>query len=107
VGIFWVGWFVFFTLSTAIYLSISARILRTIYKGSGQSLLLEDVFKVCVREPYRERADFLAASGLAQKGEFGYRITASGDKIARRVYSLRRFFGMEESGLYSLRRTEK
>lgn len=102
-GIFFVGWFCFFTLSTAIYVSISARILRTIYKSPDQSLLLEDVFRVCVREPFRERAEFLAASDLAEKGEIGYRITAAGDKNARRVHSLRRFFGMKESsGLYSL-----
>jgi hypothetical protein len=101
-GVFSVGWFCFFTLSTAIYVSISARILRTIHKYPGQSLPLEDIFRVCVREPFRERAEFLVASGLAQKGEIGYRITDAGDKNARRVHSLRRLFGMEESGLYSL-----
>jgi hypothetical protein len=101
-GVFSVGWFCFFTFSTAIYVSISARILRTIYKYPGQSLPLEDVFRVCVSEPFRERAEFLVGSGLAQKGEIGYKITDAGVKNALLVLSLRRLFGMEEAGLYAL-----
>jgi hypothetical protein len=99
-GIFSVGWFCFFTLGTAIYVSISARILRTINKQPGQSLPLDDIFQVCIREPFNDRAEFLVASGLAQKGANGYRITDIGEKNARRVQWMRLFFGMEGSGLY-------
>lgn len=101
-GIFSVGWFCFFTLSTAIYVSISARILRIINKQPGQSLPLDDIFQVCIREPFSERAEFLVSSGFAQKGANRYRITDIGDKNARRVKWMRLFFGMEGSGLYAV-----
>jgi len=103
-GVFSVCWFCFFTLSTAVYVSISARILRTINNNHDQSSSLDDIFRVCIRQPFQERAEFLVASGLAQKGKFGFRITDTGGKNARSLQALRRFFGMEGSGLYSLDR---
>jgi hypothetical protein len=106
-GVFSVCWFCFFTLSTAIYVSISARILRTIYKQPDQSIHVDDIFRDCIRKPFQERAEFLVASGLAQKGKVGFRITNTGDKSARRLLAMRHFFGMEGSGLYSLARGKK
>jgi hypothetical protein len=100
-GVFLVGWFCFFTLSTAIYVSISARILRTINKQPDLSFSLDGIFRLCIRKPFQKRADFLVFSGLAQKGEFGFRITDTGYKNARRLQAMRRLFGMEGSGLYS------
>jgi hypothetical protein len=104
VGIYSVGWFFFFVLSTAIYVSISARILRTITHQPGASLPLEEIYQRCIREPYRERAEILTESGLAQKGDIGYKITDAGRKTARRVQWMRRVFGMEGSGLYGGRK---
>jgi hypothetical protein len=100
-GIFSVGWFCFFTLSTAVYVSISARILRTINKQPDQSMPLDDIFRVCIRKPFQERAEFLFVSGFSQKGKFGFRITDTGYKNAKRLQAMRRLFGMEGSGLYS------
>lgn len=99
-AVFLVGWFCFFTLSTAVYVSISARILRAISRQPDQSLPVNEIFRVCVREPFRERAEFLVASGLAQKGPIGYRITVRGEKNASRVRAMRSVFGMDGSGLY-------
>lgn len=106
-GVFAVCWFFFFTLSTAIYVSISARILRTISKQPDQSISLDDVFRLCILKPFQERAEFLVNSGLAQKGKTGFRITDTGAKSARRLLAMRDFFGMEGSGLYSLDRSIK
>jgi hypothetical protein len=101
-GVFSVCWFCFFTLSTAVYVSISARILRTINRQPDLSISVDEIFRVCIRRPFQERAEFLAASGQAQKGDFGYKITEAGDRNARRLKAMRDFLGMEGSGLYSL-----
>ena len=100
-GIFSVCWFCFFTLSTAIYVSISANILRTINRQPEHALSLDEIFNLCIRKPFETRAEFLVVSKLAQKRETGYRISAAGKKNAQRVRAIRHFLGMEGSGLYS------
>jgi hypothetical protein len=63
---------------------------------------IDDVFIVCIYEPFKERAESLVASGLARKRANGYRITETGDKNARRVQLMRRYFGIEGAGLYAV-----
>ena len=100
-GVFSVCWFFFFMLSTAIYVSVSARVLRTIDQQPAQALMLDEIYDICIRQQFEERIEFLVASGLAQKKESGFRITAQGYKNAQRLLSMRQFWGMEGSGLYS------
>jgi len=100
-GIFSFSWLVFFTLCTAIYVSISANILRTINIQPQHALSIDEIFNYCIRNPFEIRAEFLVFSKLAQKGKVGYRITTSGNKNARVIQAMRRLLGMEGSGLYT------
>jgi hypothetical protein len=100
-GSFAVGWFMFFTLSTAVYVSVSARILRALGTRPGNSLAVAEVYRACIRKPFEERAEFLVAAGLAEKGPHGYRITSRGRQSARRVQLLRTVFAMDGAGMYA------
>jgi hypothetical protein len=101
-GVFSVCWFFFFTLSTAIYVSISAKMLRTIDEQPEHALSIDDIFNICIRQPFEARVKFLITSKQVKRGEIGYRITDIGAKNALRVQAMRRFWGMAGSGLYSL-----
>jgi hypothetical protein len=100
-GVFAVLWFCFFTLSTAVYVSVSANILRTIRSSPGQSLTVDQIFKMCVQKPFEERAIFLQESGLVKEGRIGFKVTEAGIKNARFVHFMRHLLGLDGSGLYS------
>ena len=99
-GAFSVVWFAFFTFSTAIYVSISARILRTLAEAPDACMNMEDIFTVCVQKPFSERALFFVTTGMVKITEGKYRITEKGHHAALRVLALRKLFGMQSSGLY-------
>jgi len=100
-GLFSVCWFSFFTLSTAIYVSVSARVLRIIDTQPEHAISVNVIYDICVRPQFEERIEFLVASGLAEKRDNGFRITNQGYRSARRLMSMRQFWGMDGSGLYS------
>jgi hypothetical protein len=102
-GAFAVCWWFFFVLSTAIYVSISARILRVLAASPGHRLSTGEIYQSCIETPFRERAEFLVVAGLARHDKDGYRITAAGRANAGRIKLVRRLFSMEGSGLYSIK----
>ena len=101
-GIFGVCWFLFFLLSTAVYVSVSARILRMIYRNPAHSMPVDEIYKTCIYFPFFERVKFFIDSGFVQKGTGGYRITKAGQTNANRINTLRHILGMEGTGLYSV-----
>jgi energy-coupling factor transporter transmembrane protein EcfT len=99
-GVFSVGWFVFFTFSTAIYVSISARILRTLDQCPGRTMTVEEIFDVSVKRPFEERADFFVKTGMVTLDNGKYQITKKGCDSASRILQMRKILGMDGSGLY-------
>ncbi len=100
-GFFSVSWFLFFALSTAIYVSISANILRTIDEQPNHTLSIDDIFNICIRQPFETRIEYLINSKQVVRGKIGYKITDIGVKNAGHVHTARQFFRMDGSGLYS------
>jgi hypothetical protein len=100
-GVFAVGWFLFFTFSTAIYVSISARILRQLFASRNQTMSVEEIFNSCIRPPFEMRAKFLVKNGLAEMKDGKFLITKKGHENAERISNLRRFFDMDTGGLYA------
>lgn len=99
-GLFAVGWFLFFTFSTAIYVSISARILRRLFESPGQTMSTEEIFNKCIRPPFELRAHFLVKNGLAEIKDGKFIITTQGRRSAKRISAMRRLFDMDMGGLY-------
>lgn len=100
-AVFAVAWFAFFLFSTAIYVSISALILRTLDEQNGHSMELDGIYEDCIRKPFRFRASFFAEAGLVELQSGRYRITGKGRKTAEKILSLRDFLGMQDGcGLY-------
>lgn len=100
-GIFSVGWFLFFTFSTAIYVSISARILRQLSSSPNQTMGTVEIFEKCISPPFELRANFLVKNGLAELRDGKYSITPKGRLSAEGISSMRRFFNMDMGGLYT------
>ncbi len=106
-GIFAVGWFCFFTLSTAVYVSISAKILCTIYKTSNRAMTTDEIFEICIQHPFVKRVKFLLAASQIRKGKTGYQITSTGEKNVKVIRAMRKILNLDGSGIYSREETMK
>lgn len=100
-GVFSVAWVAFFVFSTAIYVSISALILRTIDEQPNRSKSIDDIYNECIKKPFQFRASFFIQTGLIELCDDKYQVTDKGRKAAEKILSLREFLGMQEGcGLY-------
>jgi len=100
-SIFAIAWFAFFLFSTAIYVSISALILRTIDEQPDQSMKIDDIYNECIKKPFQFRTSFFIQTGLIELCDDKYQVTDKGKKAAEKILSLREFLGMQDGcGLY-------
>jgi hypothetical protein len=106
-GIFAVGWLCFFVLSIAVYVSISANILRKIYKSPKHAMTIKRIYEICGKQPFKERAEFLVGTGQVEQGKAGYQITSTGERNVKIVRMMRRILGLDGSGIYSKDETLK
>ncbi len=84
---------------SAVYKSVSLRILAQTIKAGGQ-LNVEEVESRLIRPEFLDRVGILAAAGLVSASANAYRIAAAGLTLAGRLRALQRLFGVSRSGLY-------
>lgn len=94
-------WFCFFFVSSTYSTSVSAGIISYLYKQPNHTASVSDVYQNCVIQVFKERVEFLIATKQVQKTNQGYMITPTGKRVADRLQSIKKIFGMESQGFYS------
>ncbi len=85
---------------SAVYKSVSLRILTQLAHTKGNSLSLDEVSSQFVRPEFTARIGVLLAMGCIHCDGNSYRLTRKGQLIARRIRLVQRLCGIERSGLY-------
>jgi hypothetical protein len=86
---------------SAVYKSVSLRILTTLAQTPAQQMPLDEVTHAYVRPEFVTRAALLVQLGYAIEQPNGYVITAQGKRLARWIRLIQRAFGIGSSGLYN------
>jgi len=92
------GWLFAFS---AVYKSVSLRILAQLQRAPGHVLEFESIAKEYVHPEFMARIMLLVKMGFAEETHGGYALTVKGSRIARRIALIQRAWGIEVSGLYS------
>jgi hypothetical protein len=85
---------------SAVYKSVSLRILTQLARTPGHSLSFDVIATDYVRPEFQARCDVLVKMGCAAESNAGYLVTEKGKATARRIESVQRACGIESSGLY-------
>lgn len=86
---------------SAVYKSVSLRILIQLARKHDHSLPLAAITEDYVWPEFTARCDVLISMGCATPAETGYEITAKGKQTARRIEAIQQACGIQESGMYS------
>lgn len=85
---------------SAVYKSVSLRILSQLSRTPGHLLPFEVIASDYVRPEFEARVAVLVKMGCAEDVADGYAATAAGNATARRIAGVQRACGIEASGLY-------
>jgi hypothetical protein len=85
---------------SAVYKSVSLRVLTHLDRAPGNALSLESVTEDYVRPEFEARVALLVKMGCADEVTGGYAATPQGNDTARRIAMIRRACGVEGGGLY-------
>jgi hypothetical protein len=85
---------------SAVYKSVSLRILRELSRSPGQTLALSTIVEEYVRPEFEYRALVLVRMGCARETERGYEVTRKGIDLATRLAVVQWAFGITASGIY-------
>ena len=85
---------------SAVYKSVSLRILTQLARAPGHAMPLETITEEYVRPEFESRVALLVKMGCAEATDEGYAATATGNDTARRIETIRRACGVSGSGLY-------
>lgn len=85
---------------SAVYKSVSLRILTHLDRTPGHTLPLDVVTQEYVRPEFAARAELLVQMGCAEEVAGEYAATAKGDDTARRIARVRRACGVDGGGMY-------
>jgi hypothetical protein len=94
-------WFCFFFGCSIYSVSVSLGIISFLYKQPGKTAPLSELYEQCIQASFRERAEFLIATGQAQKVKRGYIATPAGIQTVRRVRWVQKVLGLKSYGFYS------
>jgi hypothetical protein len=86
---------------SAVYKSVSFRILTRLSRLEGRSLSLPAITEEYVRPEFEQRTRVLAAMNCAHEANATFAITARGRAMADRLRAIQRACGIERSGLYA------
>ena len=89
-----------FTYS-AVYKSVSLRILGEINRSPGHALAIATITEQYVRPEFESRVAVLVRMGCARGTEHGYEVTRKGTDVASWIAVLQWLFGIGTSGLYA------
>ncbi|MFO0802179.1 MAG: hypothetical protein U0791_03505 [Gemmataceae bacterium] len=92
-----VAWLFVFS---AVYKSVSLRILSQLARVEGNELPLETVTTDYVMPEFAARVDVLRNMGCAEPVGAGDALTAKGAATAKRILAVQKLCGIERSGLY-------
>jgi hypothetical protein len=85
---------------SAVYKSVSLRILTQLDRATGHAMPLETITEDYVRPEFETRVALLVKMGHAKQTVEGYAATAAGNDTAHRIEVVRRACGVSGSGLY-------
>lgn len=85
---------------SAVYKSVSLRILTQLDRTPGHALPFEVIAADYVRPEFEARVEVLVKMGCAEGTPGGHVVTAKGTDTARRIEGVQRACGIEGSGLY-------
>jgi hypothetical protein len=94
-------WFCFFFGCSIYSVSVSLGIISYLYQQPGKTAPLSKLYEQCILASFRERAEFLIATGQAQKVERSYIATPAGRQTVRRVRWVQKVLGLKSYGFYS------
>lgn len=97
---FSLGFMVYLFGFSALYKSISLRILVDIDSQPGGIASLDDIFKRVVMRSFKQRAEALVALGAVERVGSRYAVTDAGRRTAQRIEKLRKLIGCEGGGIY-------
>jgi hypothetical protein len=86
---------------SAVYKSVSLRILTELDRAPGHAMALETVTEEYVRPEFVARTALLVKMGCAAEADGAYEATEKGTATARRIEAVQHACGIEASGLYS------
>ena len=98
--LYWLGVWAYLYLFSAIYTSITLNIISYIYNHAG-SADSQSLLGSCVMPPFTSRVDMMTAGGFTDVKDGRYTVPAKGRRAAQRIIAIRRFFGVNASGLYT------
>ena len=85
---------------SAVYKSVSLRILSQLARTPGNAIPLPEVTSRYVVPEFEARVAVLEQMGCAEVVEKGHGLTPKGAATARRIRAVQRLCGIERSGLY-------
>lgn len=97
--------FAFFVMTylfgySALYKSVSLRMLVMLSNGSDQTLTLSSMESEFVRRNFDARAEMLIRAHMIRTTPVGLELSCRGQNISARLSALRKFFGVVSSGVY-------
>jgi hypothetical protein len=100
-ALYWFGFNCFLYAFSAVYKSVSLRMLSRIAAAPGNRLAVSDIVDRQISPCFTDRVALLVNSGLAQTQAGKYTALPQGLKVAGRIGLLQSIFGVEHSGLYT------
>lgn len=99
-AVFGAGAIGYLFLFSAVYKSISLRMLAVLMRDKGQATRLDALTDAVTLPEFEQRVRILLESRLAMASGGTYAITDAGRTMAARLIRLQRAFGVRRSGLY-------
>lgn len=87
-------------LFSAVYKSISLRMLALLVRGQAGPVSVDALTDAIVRPEFGQRVDILVEGGLVEKSDDGFCVTSVGRVMAGRLTGLQHALGVAQSGLY-------
>ena len=97
---FWFGFMVYLFGFSALYKSLSLRMVVDVFEQSPNGTSLAGVYQRVVERSFRERIEILERGGLVARQGDGYVVTARGRRMAEQIVRLRDLLGVVGGGIY-------
>lgn len=93
-------------LYSAVYKSVSLRILWQAFQNNGNTTAYSQLADEIMRRSFTERIDLLVSHNLVAKEAGAYRATPDGERLAKKISLLRRLLGVRTDGMYGSERAQ-
>ena len=98
---YWFCVIVFLFVYSAVYKSVSLRVLLRLSQPNGNSVTFDEISRQLIRPRFEERATILVEAGHVEFRQGHFEVTEKGRGMAARFRRVRRLLGIENAGLYS------